>query len=102
GTLTPHTAMAKVYLYNQFRMPLSRRSIIYERQMRWVWKPLILPLLPALLARKARPLVWGVLPWILITQVMFWLLLPVEVATYEGRYLHPLMPFLFILAGDGF
>jgi hypothetical protein len=102
GAVTPHTALAKVYLYNQFRMSLHVRSIIYGNKMRLIWAPLILPLLPALWTRKARPLVVGVLPWILITQVMFWLLLPIEVGTYEGRYLHPLMPFLFILAGDGF
>ena len=65
-------------------------------------EPLILALLPALWTKKARPLVVGILPWILITQVMFWLLLPNEVGAYQGRYLHPLMPFLFILAGDGF
>jgi hypothetical protein len=102
GTVTPHTALTKVYLYNQFRLPLHRRSIIYGQKMRLIWEPLLLPLLPALWTRKARPLVLAVLPWILVTQVMFWLLLPSEVGSYEGRYLHPLMPFLFILAGDGF
>lgn len=102
GTVRPHSALTKVYLYNQFRLPLHLRSIMYGQKMREIWEPLILPLLPVLWTRKARPLVVGVLPWILITQVMFWLLLPNEVGTYEGRYLHPLMPFLFILAGDGF
>jgi hypothetical protein len=102
GTVAPHSALTKVYLYNQFRLPLHLRSFLYAQKMQMIWAPLILPLLPALWTKKARPLVIGVLPWVLITQVMFWLLLPSEVGSYQGRYLHPLMPFLFILAGDGF
>jgi hypothetical protein len=102
GSVTPHTALAKVYLYNQFRLPLHLRSIIYGEKMQMIWEPLFLVLLPALWTKKARPLVGAILPWIVITQVMFWLLLPNEVVTYQGRYLHPFMPFLFILAGDGF
>jgi hypothetical protein len=32
---------------------------------------------------------------------MLLLLFPSSISAYEGRYVHPLMPFLFILAGDG-
>ena len=101
GTLAPHTALAKVYLYNQFRLPLHTRSLIYAQKMRAIWEPLLLLLFPGLWMKKARPLAVAILPWMLITQIMFWLLLPHEIGSYHGRYMHPLMPFLFIMAGDG-
>lgn len=102
GSITPHTALAKVYLFAEFRWPLRTRSIVYWNQMRTIWEPLLLFILPALWAKKSRRLALAILPWIVITQIMFWLLLPTEAGAYNGRYLHPMIPFLFVLAGDGF
>ncbi len=101
GSFTPHTALAKVYFFNQFRMSFPQRWSAYSRGMNWIWGPLVMPLFPALFAQKSRPLLVAVLPWILSTQIMFLMLLPIESFAYGGRYLHPFMPFLFILAGDG-
>jgi hypothetical protein len=101
GTVTPHAALSKVYFYNQFRQPFDVRLRTYSHYLSMIWNVLVLPLLPLFWARKTRPLLVIVLPWLLLTQFMFIMLLPVEVASYEGRYLHPFMPFLFILAGDG-
>jgi hypothetical protein len=101
GSLTPHTALAKVYFFAEFRRPFKVRLAIYIRDMGLIGGPLILPLLPLLWTKKARPLLVAVLPWIVFSQLMFLMLFPSSVSAYEGRYTHPLMPFLFILAGDG-
>jgi hypothetical protein len=53
-------------------------------------------------ARRSRVIFWMLLPWLLMTEALFCLLLPGQVSTYWGRYQHPLMPFVFVLAGDGF
>jgi hypothetical protein len=101
GSITPHAALSKVYFYNQFRYPLNLRLRIYGHFLSMIWNVLVLPLFPLFWARKTRPLLVMILPWVLLTQFMFIMLLPIEVASYEGRYLHPFMPLLFILAGDG-
>ena len=101
GTVTPHTALSKVYFYNQFRQPFLIRLKGYSHNLALIWNLLLLPLLPALWARKSRPLLVMILPWIIITQVMFVMLLPLEVSAYQGRYLHPFMPLFFVMAGDG-
>jgi hypothetical protein len=102
GSVTPHTALAKAYFFNELRDPLVARFGRCLMISSMVWKPLTLALFPALWTRKARRLLGLILPWALITLVMFGLLLPYEIAGYQGRYLHPLMPLLFIVAGDGF
>jgi hypothetical protein len=101
GSVTPHTALAKVYFFSQFREPFRVRLMIYSRGVELIWGPVILLLLPLLWTQKARPLLVTVLPWMVTTQILFLMLLPNEVSAYQGRYVHPLMPFLFILAGDG-
>ncbi len=101
GSFTPHTALAKVYFFNQYRLPFLERWSAYSHGMNLIWVPLAMPLFPALFAQRSRPLLVAVLPWIFSTQIMFLMLLPIESFAYGGRYLHPFMPFLFILAGDG-
>jgi hypothetical protein len=101
GSFTPHTALAKVYFFDQFRQPFFVRLTTYIRGVGLIWGAVVLPLLPVLFVQRARPLLVAVLPWIVTTQIMFLMLLPADVAAYEGRYVHPFMPFLFILAGDG-
>jgi hypothetical protein len=101
GAFTPHAALSKVYFYNQFRHSLHWRLWTYQHNLSMIWSVLLLSLLPLAWARKARPLLLIILPWVVVTQFMFIMLLPMEVSSYEGRYLHPFMPILFILAGDG-
>ncbi len=101
GSFTPHTALAKVYFFGQFRQPFMVRLTTYIRGVGLIWGAIVLPLLPLLFAQRTRPLLVAILPWVLTTQTMFLMLLPADVAAYEGRYVHPFMPFLFILAGDG-
>ncbi len=101
GTPTPHTALAKVYFFNEYRHQFNLKSKIYFQNMGLIGGPLILQLLPLFWTKKARPLLMAILPWIVISQLMLLMLLPSSISAYEGRYLHPLMPFLFILAGDG-
>jgi hypothetical protein len=102
GSVSPHTALAKVYFFGEFRQPFNDRLRLYLEGVALIWGPLVLPLFSLLATRKARPLLAAIVPWIVIAQVMFLLLFPSGVTAYEGRYVHPLMPFLFILAGDGF
>jgi len=102
GSAFPHTALAKVYLFGDFRRPLAQRLTIFWQGLREVWSPLYIFLLLAIWARRSRVVFWMVLPWLLITEALFCLLLPGQVATYWGRYQHPLMPIAFVLAGDGF
>jgi hypothetical protein len=101
GSVTPHTALAKVYFFNQFRLTFIERLNIYLQRMGWVWGPMVMPLFPLFFARRSQSLLVAVLLWILTSQVMFLLLLPKEISAYQGRYVHPFMPFLIILAGDG-
>ena len=102
GSAFPHTALAKVYLFGDFRRPLPQRLDIFWQALREVWSPLYFFLLLGIFARRSRTLFWMVLPWVLVTEALFCLLLPGQVATYWGRYQHPLMPIAFVLAGDGF
>jgi hypothetical protein len=101
-SLFPHTALAKVYLFGDFRRPLEQRLAIFWSGLRAVWSPLYFFLLLGIWARRSRVVLWMVLPWLLITEALFCLLLSGQVATYWGRYQHPLMPIAFVLAGDGF
>jgi hypothetical protein len=102
GSAFPHTALAKVYLFGDLYKPLGERFTIFWQGWREVWSPLYLFLLLSLFARRSRILLWMLLPWLLMTEALFCLLLPGQVATYWGRYQHPLIPFAFALAGDGF
>jgi len=102
GSAFPHTALAKVYLFGDLRKPLGMRIIIFSQGLREVWSPLYFFLLLGLFARRSRTILWMLLPWLVLTEALFCLLIPVQVATYWGRYQHPLIPFVFILAGDGF
>jgi hypothetical protein len=101
GSFAPHTALAKVYFFNQFRQPFIVRLRIYMQGVESIWGPVVLPLFPMLFAQQSRSLLVAVLPWMLTSQIMFLMLLPNEVSAYQGRYVLPFMPFLFILAGDG-
>jgi hypothetical protein len=101
GSTMPHTALAKIYFFGEFRSPFRHRFELYTGLLQFLWQPLVLPLLPLFCARRARPLLLAVLPWIVVAQLMFLWLFPSGVSAYEGRYAHPAMPFLFILAGDG-
>ena len=102
GSAIPHTALAKVYLFGDLHKPLGERFAIFWRGIREVWSPLYFFLLLGLFAHRGRVLLWMLLPWLVLTGVLFCLLIPGQVATYWGRYQHPLMPFVFVLAGDGF
>jgi hypothetical protein len=101
GSFVPHTALAKVYFFNQFRQPFLLRLRIYRRGVELIWGTVVLSLFPMLFAQRSRSLLVAVLPWMLSTQIMFLRLLPNEVSAYHGRYVLPFMPFLYILAGDG-
>lgn len=102
GSAFPHTALAKVYLFGDFRRPLGERFAIFWFGLREVWSPLYFFLLLGIWARRSRVIFWMLLPWLVVTEALFCLLLPGQVATYWGRYQHPLMPFVFVLAGEGF
>jgi hypothetical protein len=102
GSAFPHTPLAKVYLFGDLHRPLGQRLRIFWQGLREVWSPLYFFLLLGIAARRSRVIVWMLLPWLLLTEALFCLLLPGQVATYWGRYQHPLMPFVFVLAGDGF
>ncbi len=102
GSASPHTALAKVYLFGNLHKPLGERSTIFWQGLREVWSPLYFFLLLGFFARRSRTILWMLLPWLVLTEALFCLLIPVQVATYWGRYQHPLMPFVFVLAGDGF
>ena len=102
GSPFPHTALAKVYLFEDFRRPLGARLAIFWHALREVWSPLYFFLLLGIWARRSRVVFWMLLPWLIITEALFCLLLPGQVATYWGRYQHPLMPIAFVLAGEGF
>jgi hypothetical protein len=102
GSAFPHTALAKVYLFGDLHKPLGERFTIFWQGWREVWSPLYFFLLLGIVARRARVILWMLLPWLLMTETLFCLLLPGQVATYWGRYQHPLIPFAFVLAGDGF
>lgn len=101
GSPSPHTALAKVYFFDEFHRPFKVRLAIYTRDMKSIGGPLILSLLPLFWARRARPALVAILPWIVISQLLFLILFPSSISAYEGRYVHLVLPFLFILAGDG-
>lgn len=101
GSAFPHTALAKVYLFGDVHKPLGERFSIFWLGLREVWSPLYFLLLLGIVARRSRTIFWMLLPWLVLTETLFCLLLPGQVATYWGRYQHPLMPFAFVLAGDG-
>ncbi len=102
GSAFPHTALAKVFLFGDLHKPLGRRFFIFWQGIREVWSPLYFFLFLGIFSRRGRLLFWMLLPWALLTEALFCVLIPVQVATYWGRYQHPLMPFAFVLAGDGF
>ncbi|MBI1941568.1 MAG: hypothetical protein HYS33_08695 [Acidobacteria bacterium] len=102
GSAFPHTALAKVYLFGDFRRPLGERFTIFWQGLREVWSPLYFFLLLGIWARRGRVIFWMLMPWLVVTEALFCLLIPGQVATYWGRYQHPLMPFVFVLAGEGF
>jgi hypothetical protein len=101
GSPFPHTALAKMYLFGDYRKPLGMRLSIFWYGLRMVWNPLYFFLLLAIWAQRTRIILWLLFPWLVITEASFCLLLPGQVETYWGRYQHPLMPFVFLLAGDG-